>query len=157
MFANFSAIVLVNNPKLVAAILRLFRVETYLLRLCARTPSLQGRQPSSRCRARLTLEGRLDFAYLLLHHPEVFIFSRTFSFETGTDRDTRALSIFSSVFSPTIPLFCPTDISSNTSAMPFSAFSLDVSPNIYTLLAAETASIISHVLSTFSFASFRIY
>ncbi|KJA25656.1 hypothetical protein HYPSUDRAFT_199387 [Hypholoma sublateritium FD-334 SS-4] len=70
VFANSSAIVLVNNPKLVAAILRLFRVEMYLLHLCARTPFLQGHQPSSRYCARLMLEGRLDFAYLLLHHPE---------------------------------------------------------------------------------------
>ena len=93
MFANFSAIILVSNPVLVAAITRLFRVETYLLHLCARTPSLRGRQPVSRCSARLALEGRLDFAYLLLHHPQVSLFLRILCFETGTNRDVLILLI----------------------------------------------------------------
>lgn len=97
MFANFSAIILVSNPVLVAAITRLFRVETYLLRLCARTPSLRGRQPVSRCSARLALEGRLDFAYLLLHHPQVSLFLRILCFETGTNRDVLVLLIIVSV------------------------------------------------------------
>lgn len=72
------------------AITRLFRVETYLLRLCARTPSLWNQQPRPRCEARLTLEGRLDFAYLLLHNPEVcsFLVSR-FTPDTNLDLSHR--------------------------------------------------------------------